>query len=362
MFRALFVSGREINYPRNQLFISALQDFSDLEIIGRESTDISRGGIAYILRQSLWSLIKALLKQINKFDFIFIGFFGHLLVLLLAFFSRIPIIFDVFISAYDTIVNDRQAIRTNSLIAKFLFYLDKKTCEKASLIFIDTQAHAQFFHHFFNIPLEKMNVVFVGCNEDIFYPREYPIDDAKVLYYCSFLPLHGVDVVVKAAQIVEKTTPIKFRIIGNGLGEKKVRDLAINLGVANIEFENQVPQEKLPEEIASSLICLGGHFGMSEKAKYVIPGKIFQIIAMGKPVVVGDNIANRELLTHNEDAWFCEMNNPEDLAKAISRLYEDKKLREKLAAGAYSTYQNKASKALLKTKVKNAIVEYLSEN
>jgi len=363
MFKSVFVSGREINYPRNQLFVSALQDFSDVKIIGRESADISRGGISYIIKQSLIGLFKVLSKRnLKHLDFIFVGFFGHLLVLPLAFFLKIPIIFDVFVSAYETLVNDRQAIRADSLLAKLIYFLDKKSCEISDLVFIDTQAHAQFFHSCFHIPLEKMNVVYVGCDEDIFFPREIPIDEAKVLYYCSFLPLHGVDVVVQAAQIVEKTSPLKFRIIGNGVEEKKVRDLALNLGVRNVEFVNQVPQENLPEEIASSLICLGGHFGISEKAKYVIPGKVYQIIAMGKPVIVGDNIANHELLTHNEDSWFCEMNNPEALAKAIVTLYEDKKLRRKLGAGAYSTFKNKASEAVLKAQIRNAIEGYLFEN
>lgn len=362
MFNSLFVSGREINYPRNQLFVSALQEFNDVKIVGREKADISRGGILYIFRQSVMGLFSILSRRnLKQLDFIFIGFFGHLLVLPIAFLFRIPIIFDVFVSAYDTLVNDRKAIRTDSLLAKLLFLLDKKSCEKAGLIFIDTQAHAQFFHSNFNVPLEKIKVVYVGCDECIFYPREIPINESKILYYCSYLPLHGVDVVVQAAQIIEKTTPLKFRIIGNGVEEKRVRNLALSLGVRNIEFVNQIPKEELPGEIASSLICLGGHFGISEKAKRVIPGKIFQIIAMGKPVIVGDNKANHELLTHNEDAWFCEMNNPEALAKSIITLYTDNQLREKLGAGAYQTFQNKASKAVLKGQIRNAIDGYLLE-
>lgn len=362
MFKSLFVSGREINYPRNQLFVSALQDFSDMKIVGREKADISRGGILYILRQSMMGLFSVLLKRnLKHLDFIFVGFFGHLLVLSIATFLKIPIIFDVFVSAYDTFVHDRQIIRTDSLFAKLMYLLDKKSCEIADLVFIDTQAHAKFFHCNFHIPNEKMNVVYVGCDEDIFYPREIPIDETKVLYYCSFLPLHGVDVVVRAAQIVEKSYPLKFRIIGNGVEEKKVRGLAMDLGLRNIEFVDQIPQEKLPDEIASSLLCLGGHFGFSEKAKHVIPGKIFQIIAMGKPVIVGENKANRELLTHNEDAWFCEMSNPEALAKSIITLYEDMKLREKLGAGAYHTFKEKASKTVLKMQIRNAIEDYFFE-
>jgi|GEM_PF-434801 len=362
MLKSLFVSGREINYPRNQLFISSLQDISNLEVIGKEKDDISKGGIFFILRQSLGGLLKAIFGgNLNKFSFIFVGFFGHILIIILDFFVRVPLLFDVFISSYDTLVNDRRSINQNSPFTKILYFLDKQSCKIADLIFIDTQSNAQFFHEKFNIPLEKMHVVFVGCDEDIFYPRNVAVDDTKILFYCSYLPLHGVDVVVQAAKILQNDFPIKFKIIGNGMEAQRVRDLAESFNVRNIEFLDYIPVNKLADEIASSLICLGGHFGASEKAKYVIPGKIFQIIAMSKPVIVGKNSANSELLKHNEDAWFCEMNNPEALAKSILTLYYDESLRDRLGKGGYETYQRMASSTVLKGQIKDVVLRYLSD-
>lgn len=360
--KSLFISGREINYPRNQLFISALQEISNLEVIGKETDDISKGGIYLILRQSLGGLLKALFRgDLNNFSFVFVGFLGHILIIILDFFVKVPLLFDVFVSTYDTLVNDRRLINQNSLIAKILYFLDKQSCKNADLVFIDTQSHARFFHRKFSIPLEKMHAIYVGCDEEIFFPRNVEVDETKILYYCSYLPLHGVDVVVRAAKILQNDVPIKFKIIGNGMEAHRVRDLANSLNVTNIEFLDSVPVSKIADEIASSLICLGGHFGVSEKAKYVIPGKIFQLIAMRKPVIVGENDANHELLTHNKDAWFCEMNNPEALAKSIYTLYNDQSIRDRLGKGGYETYQRKASNKVLKGQIQNVVLRYLSD-
>lgn len=357
MFKSLFISGREVNYPRNQLFLSSLQKICDVHIIGTEKTDVSSGGINFILNQSIKGIIKtALGTQLQKFDFIFVGFFGQILMIPLGLVFRKTIFFDAFISSFDTLIHDRKLGKPYSFLSKLLYLLDKYSCQLADIIFIDTQTHANYFYENFGVPLEKLQVVFVGCDEDLFFPQNVTIDENKVLYYCSFLPLHGVDVVVKAAEILQRTTPIKFKIIGNGIEYQNIQNLTRKLGVRNMEFVPPIPLQKIPQEIANSAICLGGHFGLSEKAKRVIPGKTFQILAMGKPVIVGDNDANHELLTHMQDAWFCKMNDPESLANAIATLNNDPSLRESLGMSGYKTFGEKASYSVLKEKIQKVII------
>jgi len=143
-----------------------------------------------------------------------------------------------------------------------------------------------------------MKRVFVGCDEEQFHPLPENPESRTVLYYCSYLPLHGVDVVVQAAELLQADPSIKFKIIGEGIEYEKIRKFIQEKQLTNVELAAPVPIDQLPYEIQNSLICLGGHFGASAKACRVIPGKAFQMIAMGKPVIMGDNAANRELLTH----------------------------------------------------------------
>ena len=58
---------------------------------------------------------------------------------------------------------------------------------------------------------------------------------------------------------------------------------------------------------------------------------------------VGDNPANRELLTPQYDALFCPMGNDVALADAILTLAKDDQLRAYLGNNALRTFQERAS-------------------
>ncbi len=76
---------------------------------------------------------------------------------------------------------------------------------------------------------------------------------------------------------------IEFRLIGQGPEYHRVRALADQLKLDNVQFLPPIPLEDLADEISQADICLGGHFGPSQKAGRVIPGKIYQILAMARP-------------------------------------------------------------------------------
>jgi len=166
--------------------------------------------------------------------------------------------------------------------------------------------------------------------------------------------LHGVDIIVHAARILnEKNRSVKIKIIGDGLNYSAVRHLSENLQLSNIVFKPPVPLISLPVEIAKSEICLCGHFGDSEKAGRVIATKTFQCAAMGKPLIIGNNEANREIFTHSLDSFMVEMGNPEALAEGIWTVYTNQALRETIAKNVRNTYLKKVSNKCLQEQIGN---------
>jgi glycosyltransferase involved in cell wall biosynthesis len=66
-------------------------------------------------------------------------------------------------------------------------------------------------------------------------------------------------------------------------------------------------------------VCLG-IFGTSDKAASVIPNKVFQILAAGKPLITRDSPAIRELVEHSPPSvTLIPAGNPARLAEAIAR-------------------------------------------
>jgi glycosyltransferase involved in cell wall biosynthesis len=278
-------------------------------------------------------------------------------------FTRRPILFDAFVSTYDTLIEDRQFSGRESLLARITKQLDHAACHLADRVMLDTQLQIDYFVEQYHLLLGKFISCPVGCNEDIFYPRIKPVNSphqhTRVLYYSSYLPLHGVENVVRTAALL-RAEQVNFRLIGSGLTFPKTRQLATNLGLDNIDFVPTVPLEQLPEEITNADICLGGHFGTSAKAGRVVPGKIYQLLAMAAPIIATDTPANMALLRHEESAYLCSPNDPQSLAEAILYLHNHSDLRHYLAEQGRRLYLELCSEAVITALLQNVVEEILS--
>lgn len=336
--KILFITGREPTYVRNAMILKALK------LNGADIIDCTDTATSYLTRY-VKALSKFFLARGKSFDSVFVGFLGQPLVPVIRRLTTKPLIFDAFLSVYDTMCFDRKKFRPDSLAGRFFHWLDKRSCQDSDRILLDTNAHIDYFTEIFGLPMEKFHRVFVGADETLFYPRAAGRDDRKfrVFYYSSFLPLHGTEYIVRAAGRLMNDRSIEFVVVGRGMEHKKVLNLAQETGVDNIRFVDWLPYGELPLEIAQADICLGGHFSDIEKAKRVIAGKTFQFIAMKKPVIVGDCPANRELFADRQNALFVKMADAAALADAILELKDNKTLRDQIAEKGYKTFMEQCT-------------------
>lgn len=335
----LYLAGREISYMRNDVLLRAFQRLGRVTLCA-DSTPGSILGRSASLSLRAWEQLR-----LKEFDLVFVGFFGHLLMLPISRLTRSPVLFDAFVSAYDTLCFDRQVFSPRSPLGRLAFWLDQSACQRASQVLLDTPLQVDYFVRTFHLSPERVHDLAVGCNEDLFAPHAPApkADVTRVLYYTTYQPLHGVDTVVRAAALLSSESQIQFKIIGAGRHYARIRRLATELDLCNTTFIPTVPVQALPAEISAADICLGGHFGTSAKSGRVIPGKIYQILAMERPLIAGDTPANRDLITHGETALLCIPGSPEALAAAISKLDRDSACREHLAAAGRKLYLERCS-------------------
>ncbi len=341
--RILFLASREINYPRLDVLLRAFKRFGQVETVCYSER-------ASVLRRSIQVSLKAIphLIRRNHFDLVFVGFYGHLIMFPVKLFANKPILFDAFISTYDTLCFDRGQFSPTSIPGKMTYRLDRWSCFLADKILIDTDQHLDYFQKTFHLPANRLSSLPVGCNEDLFYPLTglEPKNKFTVLYYCSYMPLHGVEFVLEAANLL-RDQPIEFKLIGTGIQFPSIQQKAHDHHLNNVEFVPYMPLKQLPQEIASAQICLGGHFGLTEKAGRVIPGKIYQILAMSKPLIASNSPANRELLTSLENAWLVPQGNAQELAKAIEELYKNQDFRQWLGNQGRLLYEKNCSETYI---------------
>ena len=187
------------------------------------------------------SCLSFFLKKYKKHDVVFIGFFGQPLVLIVKLFTRKPIIFDAYMSAYDTMALDKKKVRKGSILARLFHFLDRKSCQLSDAVLLDTKAHIDYFVNEFNIPLKKFRRVFIGADDDVFYPVKKERKDFDVEFHGNFIPLQGVECIIKAAKLLDKHKDIRFEVIGDGQTFNKNLSLVKKLNLKNVKFHDVVP-------------------------------------------------------------------------------------------------------------------------
>jgi len=355
--RLLFVAGRELTYTRNDVLLRALRRQGwRVDVVGAMTPVRS-------ISRTTARLLPALVSKLvaHRYDLIVVGFYGYLLLPFVRSLARAPILFDAFVSNFDTLCFDRQVVAPDSLIGRAVFQFDKVSCRAAYHLLLDTPQHSAYFVDTFSLDAKHVSWLPVGCNEQIFYPRPLPVCQEKtiILHYSTFLPLHGVEVILQAAAHL-RSAELHVRLIGDGPLYAAMQALAADLQLTNVEFLPPVGLATLAEEIAHAHICLGGHFGGSGKSQRVVPGKIYQMMASQRAIIAADSPANHALLTHEVSALLTPAGDPEQLAAAILRLHVEPALRTTLAANAYQTFETKCTEQVIGARLAAIIATLLT--
>ena len=270
--------------------------------------------------------------HLHRHDAVIVGYLGQLDILVLwgiAKLRGVPIIWDVFMSLYNTVVEDRRLISPRHPLARLLLAWEWLACRAADCIILDTKTHGQYFVDKFRLPHEKVDRVFLGAETDVFMPESSNQVETTAnkrsgsftaLFYGQYIPLQGIETVVRAAKLTDSDN-IRWVLIGKGQESPKILDLIEELKPTNLEQIDWVPYEELITRIHNADVCLG-IFGGTDKAKRVIPNKVFQILAAGSPLITGDTPAIRELVNNDNGVFLVAVADPQALSSAVLRFSE----------------------------------------
>lgn len=314
------------DYPRYIALIKILQNNYNVQEID----------INHKENKIYFSTLLRVFQQGIKSDFVILThFLTHFVssfsciptILLFKIFFRNKIILDFFNSVYETRIIDKAYIQKGSIRATYYYLVDYLACKMAHIIFFDTKGHQEFFSKFFKIKKDKHKIVLpVIIDTQLLHSIKsnniLPKDEFNVFFYGSFIPLQGIEYIVKAAFLLKENEKINFIILGSGHVKKDIDKLHNKLNINNISFIDRVSYNELIGYIKSSDICLG-IFGNTDKAQRVIPNKLLECMACEKIVVTGKNNDMAMYFKDKEDLIYCNMADEKDLAEKIEYVYNN---------------------------------------
>jgi glycosyltransferase involved in cell wall biosynthesis len=345
-----YIAGREATYSRTRNIMTALQRGS-FEVV---TCLPPKKGVQHYPKL-LWQFI----TKKRGCDLVIVGFYGQLLQPFVRLLTRKPILFDVYISTFGTMVDDRGAATATSLKAKLFWLVDHLSMRWADRIILETNDHILGYEKTYKIPREKFTRMFLPTDDSVIFPREAKNKNGRFLvhFHGEYAPFHGVDVIIRAAKALEKEN-IEFQIIGKGITYERDRSLADELNVKNIRFIDWVPYQELPDYMCAADVCLG-FFGDNPRAARVLTNKVVEALAVGQPLVTRKNNPVQELVKDGESALLVEAGKPEAITEAILRLKKDDALRLRLGENARRVYQKNCSQEIFSKRLKSIIEEML---
>jgi glycosyltransferase involved in cell wall biosynthesis len=231
-------------------------------------------------------LIQAYVKRLQRPDLVWVPCFRQRDMHSAVHFARkwdVPLIFDPLISWYQKEAYERGKWTPGSRRAEKRKQWERRLFESATKVVLENPAYVDFVHSEMGVARNKLEILYTAAFTDIFRPAPAPkpVPPFSIGFVGSFQPSMGTNIIVEAARL-SQDTPCRWILIGEGDTKPEAERRAG--GLANVEFVPWVPYEAISERMAQMHMLLG-IFGATHKTDIVIPNKIFEAMAIARPLI-----------------------------------------------------------------------------
>ncbi len=278
------------------------------------------------------------IRNIEKPDIIiatspqfFVGIAGYL-------FSRIkktPFIFEVRDLWPESIVQLGQL--KNKLLIRFLEWIELTLYRKSIHVVGVADSTVDILTHR-GIDRDKISIIKNGVDLDLFTNRnrqdqlkeKHNLKDKFVVSYIGTHGLsHALDKVLEAAKLYGDDDRVVILLIGEGAEKENLKKQAKSLKLKNVLFYDQIGKQELPEYYEMSDIILVTLRNLP-LFRHVIPSKIFEIMAMERPILISVDGESRKLVESAGTGIFSEPENPQALKDKLDYLLANPQKRSEM--------------------------------
>ena len=279
------------------------------------------------LRRQIWAI--RLLKQLqtmmqnHSFDFCYIRYsasFAPWLPFLKKILGSVPLVLEVnsLGSQWKTILRplDRLALSSADrviCISEVLKDYTTKLLEKKALA-------------------KDIRVVINGVNVNRFNLDSVVLGEPDFIHvgYAGLLkPDYGIEYLIESARLLSDEKSIFFHIFGDGPQRGQLEALGRDL--ENLRFHGPILFADMPSYLKALDIVV---YTTDQKNVYGSPTKLFEYMAVSKPIVVAKTPQTLEILKDNETSIFYNIGDSVGLADSIKMLTQNQELRTRLGKKA----------------------------
>ena len=236
---------------------------------------------------------------------------------------------------YDTheIFLENPWIAKNKLVKFVWGFFEKRLIHKVDAVICVSHAAADYFEKKYNIPKP---IVVTNCisAENLITDVTEKNSPKQILNHGQFYEGRGYDLMIEAAPLLADHSDIQLVLRGFGPMEEGLRKRVEELGADNVCFAEPVRIEELIPLASRAFAALAITEAISLNFKLSVSNKIFEYAAAGLPVIMSDIPEHRYLNDKYGFGIVLPSDTPQEIAKAILKLYSDSAFYEKCSAAA----------------------------
>lgn len=237
------------------------------------------------------------------------------------------------------------------ILKRLCYFMENFSLRKANLIVVVSDVLKEELLKR-GIKENKILVNYNGVDPEEFNPninglkirKKYNLENKIVIGAVStFGVWHGMPVLAKSVkaiiqkfQIPNSKFQIHFLFIGDGVQRPECERIIRKDRMENyVTFTGIVPYNEVPKYLAACDILVSPHVPNPDGSEFFgSPTKIFEYMAMGKPIVASNLGQIGEILEDKKTALLIEPNNIDKLVEALIILIENKDLQKELGKNA----------------------------
>ncbi len=229
------------------------------------------------------------------------------------------------------------AIR-QSLVLQFLSLLEQRMYQAADqIVTVGEGYRATLLER--GVTDKKMTVIPNGADLDRFKIPDTVTTEPlpprrRSVFHCLYVGTIGMasrlDLVIEAAKRCQEGTDSRFHfmVVGDGADRSRLEALARKWDLGNVTFTGLIPKREIPHYLQLADVCLV-HLREDPLFATVLPSKMFEAMAMAKPIILGLRGSASKILQEAKAGIPISPESTDELLKALNRLERSPALREK---------------------------------
>lgn len=235
---------------------------------------------------------------------------------------------------------ESKAERKNVVLSKLEKWLEVKAYQECDILVCITEALKQIIVSEANIPPEKVIVLPNGVDTSVFNPECHPpkriFDNFTIGFVGNLYAWQGLEDLLSAMHdLLQDGLNLSLVIVGDGQMRGELESKAQELGISNnVKFVGQVPWNEVPSYIAGFDVGYSGHVKLQIGKMYHSPLKIYEYMAMGKPVLASAFEDAQRVLQEGNTGFLFQAGDMQDLKSALVKAYHSQAILPKMGCQA----------------------------